>query len=112
MSRKSGAIQSDGLACFRAVKQADYEHLGVVTGGNLDLLGLNHPAFNWVNPMTGNVKNSLRGSCHTRGAKHLPRHFAENCCRFNLRFDLKSMLVELGGCSGESSDAISALEAG
>ena len=70
------------------------EHLGVVTGGNLDWL--DHPAFNWVNTMIGNVKNSLRGSCHTLGAKHLPRHLAEYCFRFNHRFDLKSMLVELG----------------
>ncbi|MDX7824183.1 IS1595 family transposase, partial [Aeromonas caviae] len=62
--------------------------------GNLDWL--DHPAFNWVNTMIGNVKNSLRGSCHTLGAKHLPRHLAEYCFRFNHRFDLKSMLVELG----------------
>ena len=44
----------------------------------------------------GNVKNSLRGSCHKLGAKHLPRHLAEYCFRFNHRFDLNSMLVELG----------------
>ena len=50
------------------------------------------------------------------GARHLPRHLAEYCFRFNHRFDLKSMLVELielGGSSrGKPSDAISALEAG
>ncbi|WP_369010073.1 transposase, partial [Aeromonas caviae] len=57
---------------------------------------LDHPAFNWVNTMIGNVKNSLRGSCHKLGAKHLPRHLAEYCFRFNHRFDLKSMFVELG----------------
>ncbi|ONF99814.1 DDE transposase [Aeromonas hydrophila] len=88
------AVISDGLACFKAVKEANCEHLGVVTGGNLDLL--DHPAFNWVNTMIGNVKNSLRGSCHKLGAKHLPRHLAEYCFRFNHRFDLNSMLVELG----------------
>ncbi|MCF3099939.1 IS1595 family transposase, partial [Aeromonas australiensis] len=38
------AVISDGLACFKAVKEANCEHLGVVTGGNLDLL--DHPAFN------------------------------------------------------------------
>ncbi len=77
---------------------------------------LDHPAFNWVNTMIGHVKNSLRGRCHTLGARHLPRHLAEYCFRFNHRFDLKSMLVELielGGSSrGKPSDAISALEAG
>lgn len=68
--------------------------MGVVMGGNLDLL--EHPAFNWVNTMIGNVKNSLRGSCHALGTKHIPRHLAEYCFRFNHCFDLKSMLVELG----------------
>ncbi len=70
------------------------QHVGFVTGGNLDLL--DHKAFNWVNTMIGNVKNSLRGSCHKLGAKHLPRHLAEYCFRFNHRFDLKSMMVQLG----------------
>ncbi|MDX7825460.1 IS1595-like element ISKpn3 family transposase, partial [Aeromonas caviae] len=32
------AVISDGLACFKAVKEANCEHLGVVTGGNLDWL--------------------------------------------------------------------------
>jgi len=63
-------VISDGLACFKAVKEANCEHLGVVTGGNLGLL--DHPAFNWVSTMIGNVKNSLRGSYHKLGAKHLP----------------------------------------
>lgn len=90
----ASAVISDGLACFKAAKQANCEQLGVVTGGSLGWL--DHPAFNWVNTMLGNVKNSLRGSCHTFGAKHLPRYLAEYCFRFNHRFDLKSMLVELG----------------
>ncbi len=47
-------------------------------------------------PELRGLKNSLRGSCHKLGAKHLPRHLAEYCFRFNHRFDLKSMLVELG----------------
>jgi hypothetical protein len=50
------AVISDGLACFKAVKEANCEHLGVVTGGNLDWL--DHPAFNWVNTMIGNVAYS------------------------------------------------------
>ena len=32
------AVISDGLACFKAVKEANCEHQGVVTGSNLDLL--------------------------------------------------------------------------
>ena len=88
------AVISYGLACFRAAKEANCEHLGVVTGGNLD--SLEHPTFNWVNTMIGNVKNSLWGSCHTLGEKHLSRYSVEYYFRFNHRFELKNMLVELG----------------
>lgn len=65
-----------------------------VTGGSLNFL--DHKAFNGVNTMIGNVKNSLWGSCHTLGAKHLPRHLAEYCFRFNHRFELKRMITQLG----------------
>jgi hypothetical protein len=56
---------------------------------------IEHPAFNRVNTMIGNVKNALRGSCHVIGAKHLPRHLAEYCYRFNNRFDLRALLPRL-----------------
>ncbi|MFQ3221362.1 MAG: hypothetical protein ACI8R9_002863, partial [Paraglaciecola sp.] len=48
-------------------------------------------------PLTviGNVKNSLLGSCHNIGAKHLPRHLAEYYYRFNNRFDLRALLPRL-----------------
>ena len=91
---KNSIVLSDGLACFRAVKEAGCEHLGFVVGGKLDLL--DHKAFNWVNIMIGNVKNSLRGSCHAIGVKHLPRYLAEYCYRFNHRFDLRALLPKLG----------------
>lgn len=80
------AVISDGVTCFRAVKEANSEHLGVITEGNLDWR--EHPAFNWVNTIIENVKSSLRGSCHTL---YLPKHLTEYCFRFNHRFDLKSM---------------------
>lgn len=86
---------SNGLACFWADKEANRELLGVVTGGNLDLLV--HLTFNWVNMMIEEkVRNSLLGSYHTLGAKHLPRHLAEYSFRFIHRFDLNRVLVELG----------------
>ena len=86
-------IISDSLACFRSVASKDKHHFRVVTGGNLDML--DHPNFKWVNTMIGNVKNSLRGSCHSIGAKHLPRHLAEYCYRFNNRFELRQLLPRL-----------------
>lgn len=86
-------VISDSLACFRAIASEDKYHFRAVTGGHLDML--EHPAFKWVNTVIGNVKNSLRGSCHTIGAKHLPRHLAEYCYRFNNRFDLRALLPRL-----------------
>lgn len=86
-------VISDGLPCFRAVASKDRHHLYAKTGGDLEKL--EHPAFNWVNTMIGNVKNSLRGSCHSIASKHLPRHLAEYCFRFNNRFNLRRLLPAL-----------------
>jgi transposase-like protein len=91
--KPNSIVISDSLACFRAIATENKHHFRAVTGGNLDML--EHPAFKWVNTMIGNVKNSLRGSCHAIGAKHLPRHLAEYCYRFNNRFDLRALLPRL-----------------
>ena len=77
-----------------AVSKAGCRHFPVVMGGRLELL--DHKAFKWVNIMIGNVKNALRGSCHSVSRKHLPRYLAEFCFCFNHRFDLQKMLPELG----------------
>ncbi|MFQ3189614.1 MAG: hypothetical protein ACI936_000739 [Paraglaciecola sp.] len=65
-------VISDRLACFRMIASEDKHHFRAVTGGHLDML--EHPVFKSVNTVIGNVKNSLRGSWHAIGAKHLPRH--------------------------------------
>ena len=86
-------VISDGLACFKAVSYSGCDHVSIVTAGNLELL--DSKAFNWVNTMIGNVKNSLRGSCHAINPKHLPRYLAEFCFRFNCRFQLRDLLPRL-----------------
>ncbi len=90
-------VISDGLKCFRAVERANCNHLGFTVGGRLELL--DHAAFRWVNTVLGNIKNSLHGSCHTLGKRHIPRHLAEYCFRFNNRFDLSGMLTKLGAAA-------------
>ncbi|GKR04411.1 MULTISPECIES: IS1595 family transposase [Aeromonas] len=90
-------VISDGLKCFRAVERATCNHLGFTMGGRLELL--DHAAFRWVNTMLGNIKNSLHGSCHKLGQRHIPRHLAEYCFRFNNRFDLSGMLAKLGAAA-------------
>lgn len=86
-------VISDGLPCFRAIASEDKHHIYSKTGG--DLHKLEHPAYIWVNTMIGNVKNSLRGSCHAIAPKHLPRHLAEYCFRFNNRFNLRDIMPRL-----------------
>ena len=83
-------IISDGLACFRAVKEANCEHQRVVTGGGPAYVEIEE--FQWVNTMIGNVKTSMHGAYHAINPKHLPRYLAEFCYRFNRRFELDKLL--------------------
>ncbi len=73
-------VISDGLACFRAVKDAEILHLAVVTGGGPS--SVEWPYLKWVNTMISNVKNSMHGTYHAINQKHLPRYLAESCFKF------------------------------
>lgn len=83
-------VLSDGLACFRAVKNVGCEHQPMVTGGGPDCVEI--AAFKWVNTMIGNVKTAIHGVYHALNPKHLPRYLGEFCYRFNRRFQLQEML--------------------
>ena len=86
-------VFSDGLYCFRAVTDAEFEHVAIVTGGGRK--STQHSTFKWVNTMLGNVKNSLLGTFHAIRKKHVPRYLAEFEYRFNRRFNLPSMIERL-----------------
>lgn len=86
-------VVSDGLNCFSAIAKAGCKHEFHVVGGGKR--AVEHPAFNWVNTLLGNVKNSLRGTYHALRVKHIPRYLAEFQYRFNRRFDLESMVPRL-----------------
>ena len=83
-------VVSDGLACFTAVKDADCNHISIVTGGGPQ--SVTKEEFAWVNTMIGNVKNAITGTYHAINPKHLPRYLAEFCYRYNRRFQLEDML--------------------
>ena len=87
---KGSVVVSDGLACFKAVTEAQCEHFSIVTGGGPD--SVKKAQFIWVNTMIGNVKNSIVGTYHAIKPKHLPRYLAEFSYRFNRRFQLEDML--------------------
>ena len=87
-------VISDGLACFTAVKDAECNHISVVTGGGPQ--SVTKTEFAWVNTMIGNVKNSMTGTYHAINPKHLPRYLAEFCYRHNRRFQLEDMMPRFG----------------
>ena len=87
------AVMSDGLSCFRGVTAARCTHHPRRTGGGP--LGVQHPAFHWVNTVLGNVKNALHGTYHALRPKYLPRYLAEFCYRFNRRFHLEDLIPRL-----------------
>lgn len=86
-------VVSDGLACFRGVKEAGCTHIPLVTGGGRK--SAQHPSFLWVNTMLGNVKNAITGTYHAIHFKHMPRYLAEFEYRFNRRFQLGDMIERL-----------------
>lgn len=87
------SVFSDGLYCFRAVTEAQCDHVAIVTGGGRK--SAQHATFKWVNTMLGNVKNALPGTFHAIRGKHVPRYLAEFEYRFNRRFNLPSMIERL-----------------
>ncbi|WXG55137.1 MAG: IS1595 family transposase [Candidatus Sedimenticola sp. (ex Thyasira tokunagai)] len=86
-------VFSDGLCCFRAVTDAECDHVAIVTGGGRK--SAQSSTFKWVNTMLGNVKNSLQGTFHAIRKKHVPRYLAEFEYRFNRRFNLPEMIERL-----------------
>ena len=65
----------------------------MITGGGRKSVKLK--CFKWVNTMLGNLKNSLRGTCHSIHKKHTPRYLAGFECRFNRRYRLETMIERL-----------------
>lgn len=92
--KKGTQVVSDGLSCFRGIKDAGCEHTAIVTGGGH--ASMENELFTWVNTMLGNVKTALGGTYHKLDSKHLARYLSEFNYRFNRRFDMGSMIARLG----------------
>ena len=85
---------SDGLLCFKAAatKAPNIVHQRVVTGSGK--AGVKLPEFRAINTVLGNLKNALCGTYHAFDfAKYAHRYLAEAQCRFNRRFDLRTILA-------------------
>jgi len=86
-------VHSDGLACFTAVTHAACLHMPMVAGQRKprDL-----PEFKWVNTVLGNLKTMLAGTFHAFNyRKYADRYLAAFAYRFNHRFDLRDLVVQL-----------------
>ena len=86
-------VISDGLACFRGIEAAGFDHTFIVTGGGKSCVEID--AFKWVNTVLGNVKTAMTGTYHAIRRRHASRYLAEFEYRFNRRYDLPGMLDRL-----------------
>lgn len=92
---KHGAtVLTDGLGCFRGLRDAGCAHVAIVTGSGRK--AARHPAFTRVNIVLGNIKSALVGTFRYISKKHAPRALAEFEYRFNRRYDLAAMIPRLG----------------
>ena len=87
-------VFSDGLNCFTAVTTRGCAHHPISTGSGPGAVAV--PAFKWVNTTLGNLKNTLRGTCHAIRPKHVPRYLAAFQYRYNRRYRLADMIEALG----------------
>jgi hypothetical protein len=83
----------DGLHAFAALAEAGFAHKVVRTGGGCRRPG--EPALAWVNPVLGNVKAAIVGTCRSLSARHADRYLAAYEYRFNRRADLAGMVPRL-----------------
>lgn len=91
--KPGSSVLSDGLACFAAVTDAGCSHQVEVVGQRKprDL-----PQFKWVNTVLGNLKTMLSGAYKAFGyAKYAQRYLGAFAYRFNHRFDLAGLAVNL-----------------
>ncbi|MES9859191.1 MAG: IS1595 family transposase [Sedimenticola sp.] len=85
-------VFSDGLCCFRAVKDAKCDHVAIVTGGGRK--SAQNSTFKWVNPCLETSRILCR-ELFMLYEKHVPRYLAEFEYRFNRRFNLPKMIERL-----------------
>lgn len=88
-------VRSDGLHCFAGVIDAGCAHSFVVVG---DRKPRDMPQFTWVNTVLGNLKTTINGAHKAfKFSKYASQYLGAFCYRFNRRFDLRHLVLELIG---------------
>lgn len=86
-------VLSDGLACFAAVTDAGCVHTVDVVGQRKPR---DMPQFKWVNTVLGNLKTMISGAYKAfRYGKYGHQYLGAFAYRFNRRFDLAGLVVQL-----------------
>lgn len=83
-------LDTDGLACFPAVRKAGVGHDG--TNMSQSPASQDEGCFHWINTIIGNLKTAITGTYHHVSEKYLERYLAEFSYRFNRRYDLRQMV--------------------
>ncbi len=87
-------LVSDGLGCFKAVRGTGILHEPHVCGGGA--ASVEHPSFQAVNTVLGNIKTSLAGTYHAFNfRKYTHRYLGQVQYLFNRRFDLRTVMERL-----------------
>ena len=88
-------VVSDGLGCFRAVKEAGCTHEPIVVQSTSHGCSEKVPEFRWANTVLSNLKTAISGTFHAIRRRYVPRYLAEFAYRFNRRSALPDMLARL-----------------
>ena len=86
-------VYSDGLSCFGTVATAGCLHTPIAAGGGK--ASVRAKEFAWPDTVIGNAETALRSTHHSMGGKRAQRYLSEFEYRFNLRYDLPSMVPRL-----------------
>ncbi|MBD8871200.1 IS1595 family transposase [Rhodanobacter sp. DHB23] len=88
------SVLSDGLTAFTGVAWAGVPHEAIVCGRGRQ--AVQQPRLHWVNTILGNLKTALNGTHHAlKFAKYAQRYLHAHAYRFNRRFDLPAMVLDL-----------------
>lgn len=87
-------VLSDGLTAFTGMVWASVPHEVIVCGRGCQ--AAQQPRLRWVNTILGNFKTALSGTQHAlKFAKYAQRYLHAHAYRFNRRFDLPAMVLDL-----------------
>jgi transposase-like protein len=94
-------VRSDGLNCFAGVIDAGCAHSYIVVGARKPR---ELPQFTWINTVLGNLKTMVNGAHKPfKFTKYAAHYLGAFAYRFNGRFNLQTLLLNLFGHAATSA---------